>query len=147
MDYGIENQVLLYCTGEAGSGEVREALRIGEDKDGEVQELLAVCKRAYDAMECDGGMTRQQSEAMYDTMRPYYLRLAALTADAAAERKRIGARIRELRTENGITQQQLADALDLDRGYVAKIESGAHSVGVDILAAVSRVFGKWLKIE
>lgn len=146
--FDFENEVLLYCTNEASSREVLEALQIGEEKYAEVQQLLADCQRAYDEAECDDeGLTFEQSRALDAAIRPYILRLRALATDTEAERRRIGARIRQLRTDEDVTQQQLAFALGLDRAYISKIEAGEHSVGVDILAAASQVLGRTLKIE
>ena len=59
-----------------------------------------------------------------------------------AERKRIGARIAELRQECGMTQQVLADAVGLQRPHISRIETGRYSVGLDTIAAIAAALGK-----
>jgi transcriptional regulator with XRE-family HTH domain len=42
----------------------------------------------------------------------------------------VGKRIREARTRQGLSQESLADLLDLDRAYVGRIERGEANIGL-----------------
>ena len=48
--------------------------------------------------------------------------------------------LKKLRRENGLTQQQLADYLHLDRSTYAYYESGRTKINIDILIRLSRFF-------
>lgn len=61
------------------------------------------------------------------------------------ERKRIGARIRELRKERNIEAKQLAQAANIDAANLSRIEKGRYSVGLDILSNITCALGT--KIE
>ena len=52
-------------------------------------------------------------------------------------RLRIGLRIKELRTSQNITQQQLADTAGVTKANICNIERGAYSVGLDILNKIA----------
>ena len=52
-------------------------------------------------------------------------------------RLRIGRQIADLRSQKGMTQQQLADAAGITRVHVSRVESGKYSVGLDILAKIA----------
>lgn len=56
-------------------------------------------------------------------------------------RKRIGKRIYALRNNQGITQQQLADAAGLKQPHIVRIEQGKYSVGLDTLDAIANALG------
>lgn len=45
----------------------------------------------------------------------------------------MGARVKELRTQRGMSMQQLADAAGITKANVCNIEAGKYSVGIDIL--------------
>ena len=62
------------------------------------------------------------------------------------ERHRIGSRIRELREEAGMTQEQLAEKTGLLKQNISRIEQGKYSTGQDILSKISRTLGKKLDI-
>lgn len=53
------------------------------------------------------------------------------------ERQRIGIDIATLRTQKGMTQQQVADKAELQRNHVSRIEQGRYSVGFDTLQAIA----------
>lgn len=53
------------------------------------------------------------------------------------ERERVGKRIAELRTEQRLTQEQLAVLSGVGRSHIARIEKGYYSVGVDVLAKLA----------
>ncbi len=57
------------------------------------------------------------------------------------ERIYMGERIAILRTENGMTQQELADKVGVKREHISRIEAGKYSVGLDILCKVAKAFG------
>jgi transcriptional regulator with XRE-family HTH domain len=48
--------------------------------------------------------------------------------------------LKKLRRENGLTQQQVADFLHLDRSTYAYYESGRTKINIDILIRLSRFF-------
>jgi transcriptional regulator with XRE-family HTH domain len=60
------------------------------------------------------------------------------------ERQRIGQHIAQLRREKGMTQQDLADRVEMQRSHIARIEAGRYSVGLDTLAAIAQALGKRL---
>lgn len=62
------------------------------------------------------------------------------------ERQRIGQQIAQLRKQNGMTQQDLADRVEMQRAHIARIETGKYSVGLDTLAAIAQAFGKRIEI-
>ena len=58
------------------------------------------------------------------------------------DRARIGARIREIRTERGIEAQDLARLASIDAANLCRIENGKYSVGLDILSKIAAALGK-----
>ena len=60
------------------------------------------------------------------------------------ERQRIGNEIAMLRKEKGMTQQDLADRVEMQRAHIARIEAGRYSVGLDTLTAIGKALGKRL---
>ena len=57
------------------------------------------------------------------------------------ERKRIGERIRQLRTQQQLTQDQLAALTGLERPHITRIEAGRYSVGFDTLQVIAQALG------
>lgn len=53
------------------------------------------------------------------------------------ERERIGRRIAELRTQQGLSQIALAELSGVGSSHIARIEKGYYSVGVDVLAKLA----------
>ena len=51
------------------------------------------------------------------------------------------------RMETGITQQQLSEKTGINQSNLSRIESGASSPTVDMLARIAAGLGKKLKIE
>lgn len=49
-------------------------------------------------------------------------------------------RIKELREENYLTQQQLGEAVGYDQSRVAKWENGSLEPNIDVLIALSKLF-------
>ena len=56
-------------------------------------------------------------------------------------RRRMGERIRQLRTERGISQVELAERAGLIQPHVVRIEQGRYSVGLDTLQAIAKALG------
>lgn len=56
-------------------------------------------------------------------------------------RKRIGERIRQLRTERGMSQIELAEKTGLVQPHIPRIEQGRYSVGFDTLQAIAKALG------
>ena len=52
----------------------------------------------------------------------------------------IGKRIRTLRTQSGITQEFLAEQLDLTPAYLSRIERGKTKAGLSTLVAIANYF-------
>ena len=61
------------------------------------------------------------------------------------ERQRIGQHIAQLRKEQGMTQQDLANRVEMQRSHIARIEAGRYSVGLDTLTAIAQALGKRLE--
>lgn len=63
--------------------------------------------------------------------------------------EKIGSRIKELRKEKGISQEKLAFSANLDRTYVASVESGKRNPSVKslekILVALDVSFEEFFK--
>ncbi|MER8421661.1 helix-turn-helix transcriptional regulator [Mesorhizobium sp. M1329] len=56
-------------------------------------------------------------------------------------RKIIGWNLRKLRVEQGLSQERLALAAEVDRSYVGRVERGSENVTLDTLDALARVLG------
>lgn len=54
---------------------------------------------------------------------------------------RVGKRIQKLRREKGLTQEQLAECLNISTVHLAKIEAGKRGCSMDILIDFSAFFG------
>ncbi len=53
----------------------------------------------------------------------------------------IGAKIRQLRLENGLTQQELANRLELTKGYISQIERNISSPSMETFFSILEVLG------
>ncbi len=62
-------------------------------------------------------------------------------SDRSEERKRIGARIRQLREDKGMEAKQLATLVKIDAANLSRIEQGRYSVGLDILTKIADALG------
>lgn len=56
------------------------------------------------------------------------------------EIKRLGKRIKEIRTTKELTQQALADLCDVDVRTIQRIENGEHGIGLPIIYAIAEAF-------
>ena len=55
-------------------------------------------------------------------------------------RKAIGARLRFLREQNGLTQVTIANMVNVERAYLSKIESGERNPSIDMLERIAGGF-------
>lgn len=53
--------------------------------------------------------------------------------------KLIGSRIKDARRSRGLTQDVLAEKLDVTVGYVSQVERGVTKINLDLLAAISEI--------
>jgi transcriptional regulator with XRE-family HTH domain len=60
-------------------------------------------------------------------------------------RKKFGIRIKELRLQNNLSQESLANLADLDRTYIPSIEKGDRNVSIEVVHKLSLAFN--LKIH
>lgn len=56
--------------------------------------------------------------------------------DKYENRRKVGQMIARLREDKGMTQQELADAAEIDRANLSKIENGRYNVSIDILGKI-----------
>ena len=61
-------------------------------------------------------------------------------------RKRIGQRVKALRTQAGLTQQELADRAGLRRTHIGRIEDGAFGSQVETIQQVAEALGMTVDI-
>lgn len=61
--------------------------------------------------------------------------------DVGAILRNIGRRLQELRAGRGLTQDELAEALDVSVGYVRQVEGGGKNLSVRSLAAFADAVG------
>lgn len=62
------------------------------------------------------------------------------------ERQRIGIDIATLRTQKGMTQQQIAESAGLQRNHISRIEQGRYSVGFDTLQTIAEALDADIRI-
>ncbi len=58
---------------------------------------------------------------------------------------RLGMRIKELRTQVGISQEKLADIANLDRTYITSVEKGKRNISIVNIDKISTALGVSLK--
>ena len=58
-----------------------------------------------------------------------------------AVRSNLGARIRRLRTERGLSQRVFAEMIAMDRSYLISIEKGRRNISLDNLAKIAHGLG------
>ena len=56
-------------------------------------------------------------------------------------KSKIGNRIKELRQEKQLSQKDLAYSTDLDRSYIASVESGKRNISIINLEKIANSFG------
>ena len=66
--------------------------------------------------------------------------------DVGYEEFKIGMMIKEMRLENGMTQEQLAEKLDTKKSVISRMENHSEDIRLSTLQKVASVFGKQLKV-
>lgn len=61
--------------------------------------------------------------------------------DQTALLQQFGIRVRELRKEQGLSQEAFADRCGLDRTYIGGIERGERNVALKNIAVIARALG------
>lgn len=54
--------------------------------------------------------------------------------------KKSGERIRQLRIESGLTQEQVAETLNISRTFYSRVETGEKGCSIDLFVQVSNLF-------
>lgn len=57
------------------------------------------------------------------------------------EEMKTGTRLKELRIESKLTQDQLAQFLDVDQSLITKLENGSRSLSVSLIDKICSLFG------
>lgn len=55
--------------------------------------------------------------------------------------KKFGMRVRELRSEAGLTQEHLAETAELDRSYVGSVERGERNLSIENVCRLATAIG------
>lgn len=55
--------------------------------------------------------------------------------------KAVGKRIKEYRLKIGLTQEQLAEKLNISTNHLSAVERGVYSVKLDLLVRMANIFG------
>lgn len=63
------------------------------------------------------------------------------TAEQREQRRALGLRVKALRAEYGLTQEDLAERADLDRSYVAGVEAGRRNPSLDAICKIAKGLG------
>lgn len=84
---------------------------------------------------------RELSEWLYQEHREI------LFPDKEQARRWLGERIKQLRTEQGFTQEQLAGRVGITKSNICNIEAGKYSVGFDILIKIATALGTKLELN
>ena len=66
--------------------------------------------------------------------------------DTGYEDFKIGMMIKEMRLENGMTQEQLAEKLDTKKSVISRMENHSEDIKLSTLQKIASVFGKQLRV-
>ena len=55
--------------------------------------------------------------------------------------KRLGANIKKIRSQKGMSQGDICRALDMDRGYMSAIENGKKNITIQQLERLAQALG------
>lgn len=66
--------------------------------------------------------------------------------DTGYEDFKIGMMIKEMRIENGMTQEQLAEKLDTKKSVISRMENHSEDIKLSTLQKIASVFGKQLRV-
>lgn len=67
--------------------------------------------------------------------------------DTGYEEFKIGMMIKEIRLENGMTQEQLAEKLGTKKSVISRMENHSENIKLSTLQKVAAVFGKQLRVS
>jgi transcriptional regulator with XRE-family HTH domain len=56
----------------------------------------------------------------------------------------VGANIRKLRVDRGLSQEELAHRAGIDRSYLPEVENGPRNIGVVMLDDILRPLSRWM---
>lgn len=59
-------------------------------------------------------------------------------------KEKVGQRIKELRTKQGLSQEEFAFKCDLDRTYITSLERGKRNISLENLEKISKAFNMTL---
>ncbi len=76
---------------------------------------------------------------LMDTMANGGFSFYSAGSDRSEERKRIGARIRQLREDKRVEAKHLATMVNINAANLSRIEQGKYSIGLDILTRIAHV--------
>ena len=62
-------------------------------------------------------------------------------------RSRFGSQLRDVRTELGITQNELSEMADIERSNITRIENGRYNLSLGLMVKLARAMGKDLDIR
>ena len=66
--------------------------------------------------------------------------------DTGYEDFKIGMMMKEMRLENGRTQEQIAEKLDTKKSVISRMENHSEDIKLSTLQKIASVFGKQLKV-
>ncbi len=65
----------------------------------------------------------------------------------ANRRSILGQNVTRLRGVRGLTQERLAELVEVDRRYIQRIEAGTANPGIDVLAGLKKALGvSWTRL-
>jgi transcriptional regulator with XRE-family HTH domain len=68
-------------------------------------------------------------------------RAKQVSIEHAAVVRRFGERLRQLRTQAGFTQEQLAEKAQVTSSYVGRLERGGAAPGIDLVERLAKALG------